>query len=1088
MRGSKDDDRDEDVEMDDVDEADEVDGDDGIEDPNSERNRRIRSQYAQSGVIRRIKLLNFMCHDNLEVNLSPHVNFIHGENGSGKSAILIAICACLGVKASDTNRGSSLKDLIKHGKDWSRIELTIMNEGPDAYFPDAYGDSITVVREFTRASSTSTYKIVSSSGAIMGRSKKDLQGVLDHFNIQVENPCVVMNQDTSRDFLQSNKNEAKYEFFLRATQLKQMGETIADIEREEAAARQHLKSASEVLESLEQDYHEKEQLWKDRTSIQTIDQMVRELENECMWARCHHLQQELSTKEQLINEFETAVEAETVKLQDLLERKTAAVEKQRKAKAFLDEEKAKAIADTQRRNRLQADLQAAKKLVMKYQQQLDQCRKNKAAALKRKAQFQKSLQKLISEENTDREHEESLKAKKLERVQSEQDDVRARMADVKQRLSEASRNADALQDAYKGAEARSKDCRRRVQDLESQKRSMERAAANHLNAFGQRMTELVAVIDKHASRFRAPVIGPIGAHVTVLNERHVVAVQSAMTTKLLCGFLVDSDTDQQQLMAIFKNFFGRQRFPFIVVMKRSTQKYAIPRESPYGNVPTVLESVEIDDPWVFNALVDRARIENSLLLDSADAAMSKLRNLERSQRRGALPRIYLPDGDVVIGNNGAITVSPGPPRVQKMLGRTTSQDIEAVSRELNDAQSEAESLAAIADRARSSSNTAVDESRQLRMQEQTLQSRLDQLKTEISDLLRPSQAYDGQDNDALTELQSRIDQCDQAVADCDADEGVKQQLLDSALEDREDKIAAVTKYNSEACDAGAQLEQAAADLKTALDDIAELQIKLDKVQLILNKQKEKVADVENTASSMRSRLQEWRARAEAEGPEIQTDRHYEDITKEIAQLQKKQRDQEARFDCTLEETVRRYTVAKQKYMDAQVRIEEGQSNVRRIYRKRVSSVKDWTTFKKRIAGQTNANFLFNMSQKGHTGVIKFDHDKSTLHMHVKMANNQGEAEMTTDTKALSGGERSFTTLAFVVAIGESIRTPFRALDEFDIFMDNINRKIAINLLLELSKKYKNRQLILITPQDVSMVKATRTTYVLHLRPPAREHH
>lgn len=60
-------------------------------------------------------------------------------------------------------------------------------------------------------------------------------------------------------------------------------------------------------------------------------------------------------------------------------------------------------------------------------------------------------------------------------------------------------------------------------------------------------------------------------------------------------------------------------------------------------------------------------------------------------------------------------------------------------------------------------------------------------------------------------------------------------------------------------------------------------------------------------------------------------------------------------------------------MDAQVRIEEGQSNVRRIYRKRVSSVKDWTTFKKRIAGQTNANFLFNMSQKGHTGVIKFDH-------------------------------------------------------------------------------------------------------------------
>lgn len=52
---------------------------------------------------------NFMCHDALEVDLNPNVNFIVGRNGSGKSAILTALIVGLGGKTKLTNRGSSLK-------------------------------------------------------------------------------------------------------------------------------------------------------------------------------------------------------------------------------------------------------------------------------------------------------------------------------------------------------------------------------------------------------------------------------------------------------------------------------------------------------------------------------------------------------------------------------------------------------------------------------------------------------------------------------------------------------------------------------------------------------------------------------------------------------------------------------------------------------------------------------------------------------------------------------------------------------------------------------------------------------------------
>jgi chromosome segregation ATPase len=66
-------------------------------------------------VIEKILLVDFMCHARLEVNLNPAVNFILGQNGSGKSAIMVAIIVALGGKATSTQRASSLKSFIRTG-------------------------------------------------------------------------------------------------------------------------------------------------------------------------------------------------------------------------------------------------------------------------------------------------------------------------------------------------------------------------------------------------------------------------------------------------------------------------------------------------------------------------------------------------------------------------------------------------------------------------------------------------------------------------------------------------------------------------------------------------------------------------------------------------------------------------------------------------------------------------------------------------------------------------------------------------------------------------------------------------------------
>lgn len=47
-------------------------------------------------------------------------------------------------------------------------------------------------------------------------------------------------------------------------------------------------------------------------------------------------------------------------------------------------------------------------------------------------------------------------------------------------------------------------------------------------------------------------------------------------------------------------------------------------------------------------------------------------------------------------------------------------------------------------------------------------------------------------------------------------------------------------------------------------------------------------------------------------------------------------------------------------------------------------------------------------------------------------------------------------------------TPFKMLDEFDVFMDVKHRELAVNLLYELGSRtqYGTKQIFLLTPNDV----------------------
>lgn len=81
-------------------------------------------------------------------------------------------------------------------------------------------------------------------------------------------------------------------------------------------------------------------------------------------------------------------------------------------------------------------------------------------------------------------------------------------------------------------------------------------------------------------------------------------------------------------------------------------------------------------------------------------------------------------------------------------------------------------------------------------------------------------------------------------------------------------------------------------------------------------------------------------------------------------------------------------------------------------------------------------FLLQMSQRSYTGKMNFDFEKETLEILVNTSQESSNRVGTEvkDLKSLSGGERSFSTVCFILSLWEAMESPFRCLDEFDIFM------------------------------------------------------
>ena len=130
----------------------------------------------------------------------------------------------------------------------------------------------------------------------------------------------------------------------------------------------------------------------------------------------------------------------------------------------------------------------------------------------------------------------------------------------------------------------------------------------------------------------------------------------------------------------------------------------------------------------------------------------------------------------------------------------------------------------------------------------------------------------------------------------------------------------------------------------------------------------------------------------------------------------------------------------------------------------------WRTVMQRLLERINLEYQKIMGQTLATGEVRLAncHDIENAGLEI-LVGFKGGKPVALDAYTQSGGERTTATMSFLLALQHHVRSPFRAVDEYDIHMDPNNRELIARILLSMMKDY-SAQYIVITPSQITFAQ------------------
>jgi structural maintenance of chromosomes protein 6 len=1022
-----------------------------------------------------------MCHKNEKWELSPLINFMCGKNGSGKSAILTAIIICLGGKAAATGRGAGLKDFVRHGTTNASVTCYLKNQGPNAYRHDLYGDTIVVERHFNNAK-TSSFKIKNVNGrTVVSTSKSDLDEILDHYCLQIENPLNILSQDKSREFMAGSTSSQKYKFFLQGVLLEQLDQDyklIGDnIENMTPKIQQSLEDKGEAKTR----WQLAERKMKESRKLDDTRKRLGELRHQCMWAQVEREEAAYNALLAEVNKGKAAITSAEQEVTRLNEQIEAAEEVQRQKDEAYETKKTEAES-----------LKSAQGMADEDVKDKDKDRKSAHSEARMVREDLQNARKNVANKETQIAEEEARLAEidggGAARRLDELKDLEVQARDAKTRFEQREEVRAQLTQDGKDAIKRKAEADEKVKEQEKrvkeQKIELQKIQQSNSNLAGFRpgMERLIQAINKE-TRFHDRPIGPIAMHLKLSDTKWASIIEKQLG-KTGEGFICTNKPDQDILFEL-GNRCGITPVTFIP----PTRHIDISSQEPDQRFLTTMRALEIGNQLIRNVLILHGGLESAILVENFEEAQRVINDERPRNVKSCFT--FMPEN-----RNKALRLfySQGTPAQDPVDDWNfphrlrTNFDAQVQLRQQNVADEE---------------NRLVEYKTEFGECDRAVkaaQQAWRDYKAEMNDLQIAAQEAAQAVEDKTTEVEqdtagrSKLSVLKEGLALFEQEVETKATLYGDAVNAQDqskkeyEKAQQAYRVAERAWrEAQSTMDQAKTEAQKADKEVKRLRAdrnastnRVDDRTAEVNSAEKDLQDAETRVADFTREVTE-RGSARVPIPEGETDeslaKKFEKLSEQLAAAQNRMGGNQEQIERRAADALDAYKKVKKDY-DAMSKL---QDTLKKSWQERTTR---WKFFQQMIGWRARTRFIYLLSERGFRGKLIMDHRSHQLDLLVEpdITKRDGKGR---NTRTLSGGEKSFAQICLLLALWEAMGSPLRCLDEFDVYMDAVNRTMTVNLLIHAARQSQGRQYIMISPGTKGDIKPAPDVHAFEVAPPER---
>uniref|UniRef100_A0A4W3I168 Structural maintenance of chromosomes protein 5 n=1 Tax=Callorhinchus milii TaxID=7868 RepID=A0A4W3I168_CALMI len=959
-------------------------------------------------------LLLIRTYDSCEIHPGPNLNVIVGANGTGKSSIVCAICLGLAGRTSVIGRGDKLS-ILKSCSFYS-------------YKPP---HNLIISREISVSNNQSTWQINGEHA-----TQKMVEEQTSALSIQVSNLCQFLPQEKVGEFAKMSKVELleateksvgppdMYKFHSDLKHYHEKEKKLEKMCKDKKAALENMEKMNDRNEKDVQRYYEKQ---RHLDKIKILERKRPWVEYEA--ARQQH-EEVKHLRDQLKQELKGLKEAQAP-----MTRRIQAIERQCKQQEYKINEKGTEIKETARNYKQKQDL------------------------LERKDKEVEQNLRMKKEEEADRQKRISNTKKMIEDWENE---LKASGNDdnVQPELDSISRSLRKVQEERGAIDGEKADLRRDKENLEREKKRI----TNHLKRLEDMMNiketrlrdrfrdtyNAILWLRENKDKFKGRIFEPIMLELNMKDSRNAKYIENHIPMNDLRAFVCENQTDMEIFLHEVRD---KQRLKVNAVCAPSNSAAKRPPSRPiqglqhYGFVSYLRELIDAPAP-VMSYLCDQHRVHDVPIGTGKTKTM-----IEQVIRETDLRQIYTAEERYTIRRSYYSN---------KMISSNT-------------ALREAQFLTVKVD---------ADERRQLDDQLREINTKLEATESRIVDLTETQKRLEHEDNNLrgkkkeLQDLRGKRRQLEQKIST--KHDSLKQMLLDVInLPNEQQKANGIIKtiYSQKAKLVSELTQHIKVNIKGRefhfwhfLQQYEELD---EKKRRLLNTCKECMKAARQICNldenDIPQELMRVSTSSQPPGSGTPSPSAFQSLPNTLDEIDASLREEESRVACfsTLS-IVADYKKRKQAIEDLVEELKRKNTELK-DYKENISKVKEkWLNPLKQLVEQINEKFSEHFRSMQCAGEVDLhteneeEYDKYGIRIRVKFRSSTQLHELTHHHQ--SGGERSVSTMLYLMALQELSRCPFRVVDEINQGMDPTNERRVFEMVVRTACQENTSQYFFITPK------------------------